>query len=490
MSFEQSLADYPWLAWGLGLTLGFPLSMVVLSETLHRLETQGRPLAGPVRHLRNITLPLLALLVFLQNMLGLPPAETTIKVVYTLVSVSLLFVLLSFGNVLLFAEASAGSWRASVPKLFLDLSRAFFVFVGLGLVSGLVWEADLKGFFTALGIGSVVIGLALQDTLGNLFSGIALLFEKPFAIGDVIRVGEQEGIVTEMTWRATWIHDIKTHSMLVIPNLSLAKEQVVNLTRPGRHLVRVRLNFSHEDAPNQVKHVLLTTVAALPGVLEAPPPDAITAGYGEFAIGYEVTFSVKSYPERWALLNEFRSRVWYAARRHGLTLAFPQLEGLRHERGFDEPPHRTGEEEVWEKLAAVPTLQSLPKAELRELAAHSVLQRFARHERVIREGDSSATLYLVIEGETLLSTADKRGIEREVVRLGRGEYIGLSQVMLGQPSTVTAQALTDLLLVAVPGDVANRLLYRSPHLARDLGQSLETHRQTVMQAKEGRAARI
>lgn len=489
MNFEEYLAANPWLAWGLGLTFGFPLAVVLLSETLHRLESRKRPLAGPVRHLRNITLPLLALLVFLQKMLDLPPADTAIKLADTFVFVSLLFALLSFGNVLLFAEASANSWRASVPKLFLDLTRAFFVFVGLGLVSGLVWEADLKAFFTALGIGSVVIGLALQDTLGNLFSGIALLFEKPFVIGDIIRVGEQEGIVKEMTWRATWIHVTKSNSILAIPNLSLAKEQVVNLTRLGRHLVRVSFNFSHDDPPNRVKQMLLPTIAAVPGVLEDPPPEVITQDSGEFTAVYEVTFSVKDYPARWDALNEFRSRVWYAARRHGLRLAFPLEEEMRCERLLEEK----GEpalDSVWDRLSSVATLQAVPEAELKELARHCVLQHFARHEQVIREGDPSATLYLVIEGEALLSTTDKRGVEREVARFSHGEYIGLLQVMLGQPSSVTVWALTDLVLVAIPGDAANRLLDRSPLLARDLGQSLESRRQIIMQAKEGRTARI
>jgi len=490
MNFEQAFSDYPWLAYGLGLTLGFPLAVVLLSETLQRLETRGRPLAGAVRHLRNLTLPLLALLILLRHMLGLPPSDTAIKLAYTGLSISLLYALLSLVNALLFAEASADSWRAHVPKLFLDLSRAFIVFLGLGLVSGMVWEADLKAFFTALGIGSVVIGLALQDTLGNLFSGIALLFEKPFAIGDVIRVGEQEGVVTEMTWRATWIKATKTHSMLVIPNLSLAKEQVVNLSRLGRHLVRIPLSFSHDDPPNRVKQTLLMTASALPGILKEPPPDAITKGYGEFAVDYEVTFSVRAYPERWALLNEFRSRIWYAARRNGLTLAFPLLEEMRRERMGDEPPQPIAEDAVWEKLAAVATLQTLPTAELRELAGHSVLQHYARNERVIREGEPSATLYLVIEGEALLSTTDRQGFEREVARLGQGEYIGLLQVMLGQPSSLTVQAQTDLLLAAIPTDAAHRLLARSPHLARDLGQSLETRRQAIMQAKEGRTARV
>jgi small-conductance mechanosensitive channel len=490
MNFDEYLSANPWLGWGLGLSFGFPLCVVLLSEILHRLETHHRSLAGPVRHLRNISLPLLALLVFLQQLLALPPDDTAIKVVVSLVFVSVLFATLSFTNVLLFAEASVGSWRANVPKLFLDLSRAFFVFVGLGMVSGLVWDADLKAFFTALGIGSVVIGLALQDTLGNLFSGIALLFERPFSIGDVIRVGNQEGVVKEMTWRATWIHVTSTHAMLVIPNLALTKDHVVNLTRLGPHMVRVPLKFSHDDPPNTVKQALVTVAAAVPGVFATPPPDVITTGYADYTVEYEVTFTVKDYPAHWAVLNEFRTRVWYAARRHGLTMHFPVNQGgLQYEAiaGIAAQPAQTS---LWDTLAAVSSLQTMPETDLRELADISALQHYARDEQVIREDDASATLYLVMNGEVLLSATDKHGVEREVLRLGEGEYVGILQVMLGQPSTVTARALTDLVLLAIPGEAANRMLDRSPQLARDLGQSLEARRQAILQAKEGRTAAI
>lgn len=484
MSFEESLAAYPWLAWSLGLIAGFPLAALLLSETLHRLEIRAHALAGPVRHLRNVSLPLLAALIFLKEMLGLPETETLSKLADTLLSLSALFVLLSFGNILIFAQASADSWRARVPKLFLDLSRTFFIFLGLGLVSGLVWEADLKAFFTALGIGSVVIGLALQDTLGNLFSGIALLFEKPFVIGDVIRFGDQEGVVKEMSWRATWIHVTRTNSIVVIPNLALAKDKVLNLTQLGPHLARVPFNFSHDDPPNRVKQMLRMTAIDVPGVMEFPKPDAITAGYNEHAVSYEAVFAVQNYAAAGAVVNEFRSRVWYVARRHGLRLAFPAQEGL---------PGRVALPPVAEDLAEIllgfGLLQGLPEQELHALAQESVLQRFACQEFVLREGDISAPLYLIVEGEALLSTRDKKGIEREAARLERGDYIGILQVLLGEASSVTARALTDLTLLTIPAAAANRLLDHSPQLARDLGQALEIRRQAVVQAKDGRTAR-
>lgn len=492
MNLQEIFAELPWLPWGLGLILGFPLAVVLLSEILHRLEANGRAMAGPVRHLRNITLPLLAVQVFMQQLMGLADDDTAIKVMDTLVFTSLLIFLLSFGNVWLFAEASANSWRANVPKLFLDLTRAFFIIIGLGMISGMVWEADLKAFFTALGVGSVVIGLALQDTLGNLFSGVALLFEKPFVIGDMIRVGELEGIVTEMTWRATWIRVTKSNALLVIPNLSIAKEQVLNLSKLGPHVVRVCVNFSPDDPPNRVKQALFSTISTVPGVLPNVPIEVVTDKFGEFALVYEVAFGVTHYRARWDVLDEFRSRLWYVARREGLTLEFPETEGMHrshaHSHQTIQAPTQSPDA-VYAKLALIPTLQSVPEEELRELAANSQLQNFAKQEIVIHEGDTSTPLYLVIEGEVLLTTLDRRGLEREVARLGLGEYIGLLQVMLGQPSMVTVQAFTDLLLLTVPVDAANRLLDRSPHLARDLGQSLESRRQTILLAKEGRTVR-
>jgi len=142
--------------------------------------------------------------------------------------------------------------------------------------------------------------------------------------------------------------------------------------------------------------------------------------------------------------NEFLSRVWYAAQRHGLTIPFPIQTVYHHKADALE-----GLNAVHEKLATVATLQAMPETELQELSVASALKRFARNELVLRKGDSSVPLYLIIEGEALLSTPDKRGVEREVARLAHGEYIGIMQVTMGRPSTINVRALTDLLLVAI-----------------------------------------
>lgn len=484
MNLPESLVAAPWIGWALVLVLGYPLAAVVLSEILERFEERGRPLRGPIRHVRNITLPLIALLVFLQKLIGLPPQDTVVKLAYTVTLVSVFFALLSLANVMLFSEASEDSWRARVPKLFLDLSRLFFVFLGVAMVLALVWEQDLKGLFAALGIGSLVIGLALQDTLGNLFSGVALLFEKPFAVGEFVRIGEREGKIVEMTWRTTRIHVGATHSILVIPNLALAKEQVVNLSRPGLHVVRVPIRFSHADAPNAVKAAMIEIATSLSGVLAEPAPSVTTLGYGESWIDYEVSFAVGGYAARGGARNEFMSRLWYAARRSGLHLPVPPRT-IASETAAPAFGASADASSVYEALAGIPVLQGLPEEVVLELSASGVLRRFARDEIVFREGDRGTTMYIVVSGDVLLTTPDQKGVEREVMRLSPGDFIGLSQVVLRQPSSVCARAMTDLALVAIPGEAASRLLDRSPRLASDLGEAQEARRKATLQAKQG-----
>ena len=126
---------------------------------------------------------------FLSKIVGLEADSATMRSVATLFWISVIYAVLLFVNLLLFEQAAAGSWRARAPKLFQDLLRVLLVVIGAAIVLSVVWRRDLGGLVAALGVGSIVLGLALQETLGNLMSGIAMLFERPFSIGDWIEVG-------------------------------------------------------------------------------------------------------------------------------------------------------------------------------------------------------------------------------------------------------------------------------------------------------------
>src|SRR6266487_2463789 len=82
-------------------------------------------------------------------------------------------------------------------------------------------------------VGAVVLGFALQDTLGNLFAGLAIQIEKPFRVGHWVTIGGTDGVVCEVTWRATKLRT-KQGNFVVVPNSTVSKETITNYSEPTR----------------------------------------------------------------------------------------------------------------------------------------------------------------------------------------------------------------------------------------------------------------
>ena len=280
------------IRWAIALVLGFPLLMVILGEVALRLDRAKRPLGSTLRLVRNLVLPTLAVLLLCWKIIGLPQTSTAIRVLETLFWITLIHACLSFVNDVLFDHPAPGSWQARMPKLLLDLGRLILVIIGASLVLSMVWGLDLSKLAAALGIGSIVIGLALQEPLGNVFAGLMLLIERPVALGDWIEVGDTTGRVVEVNWRSVHVETM-TREIHVIPNSELNKGTFSNLSRPTPlRTVNIDLGFSYDDPPNRVKEVLLPLLRDTPGVLDAPAPLIRTMSYDDFAITYRIIFSV------------------------------------------------------------------------------------------------------------------------------------------------------------------------------------------------------
>ena len=108
------------------------------------------------------------------------------RVVATVFGFVVLVLLLSGTNATLFQGAPEGTWRKRIPSIFLDVARFALIAVGLGLILSYIWGAHVGGLFTALGISSIVLGLTLQNSVGQIISGLLVLFEQPFQLGDWI----------------------------------------------------------------------------------------------------------------------------------------------------------------------------------------------------------------------------------------------------------------------------------------------------------------
>jgi small-conductance mechanosensitive channel len=185
--------------------------------------------------------------------------------------------------------ADAESWQSRIPKLFRDLARVFLILLAAAIILSVTWGIDLGGLVAALGVGSVVIGLALQDTLGSIAAGITLLFEKPIEKGDWLKVGDFVGKVTDINSPAVRIETID-NVQIIIPQIIIGKQTITNYSQPlTAHKEEIFLRYSYRHPPNLVKRVLRATALSTPGVLEPPDVKVATVKVEDIGISYRVT---------------------------------------------------------------------------------------------------------------------------------------------------------------------------------------------------------
>ncbi len=466
------------LLWAIALIVGFPFLVIGLGELIYRLQRQGKPLAATLRVVRNLVLPVLVFLLFLRQVLHFPASGQFVKSVETLFWLCVIHAALSLLNAILFEQAKADSWRARFPKLLVDLLRLFLVSLGGAIVLATVWGADLAGLATALGVSSIVIGLALQDTLGSVTSGIALLFERPFSVGDWLRVGDVVGQVIDINWRAVRLQTLE-REMIIIPHKLIGAEIIRNYNRPQRlHAERIQIGFSYSDPPNLAKYVLRSTALETQGILVHPEPQIFTLSYDDSAITYEVKFFIENYGDLEEIRDRFMTRVWYAAQRNRLTIPFP-IRTLYH---FHGPTSQAqgASKKFAESMQSIPSFVPLDRPDTPH--AHSQgtsLQHFGSGEKVVRQGQDSDDLYIIISGQALMTVTDELGQEHEVLLLQTGEFFGEMTLFSGEASIVSIKAVQDLEVMTLSAPVVNQMIERQPSFAREISQILEIRRAAV-----------
>ncbi|AFY93453.1 mechanosensitive ion channel family protein [Chamaesiphon minutus] len=475
------------LIWALTLIVGFPLLIIGLGELIYRLQRQQQPLADTFQLIRNLLLPVLVFLLFLRHVLQLPASGQLVKSVETLLWLSAIHAALSLLNAILFEQANADTWRARVPKLLIDLLRLFLVSLGGAIVLATVWGADLAGLVTALGVSSIVIGLALQDTLGNVVLGIALLFERPFSVGDWLRVDGLVGQVIDINWRAVRLQTLE-REMIVIPHKLIGAQMIRNYSQPQRlHAERIKIGFSYKDPPNLAKYVLHSTAVETQGILAEPAPQIFTLSYDDSAITYEVKFFIENYGDLEEIRDRFVTRVWYAAQRNNLNIPFP-IRTLYHFNGPNTAA-QSNSQKMAESLQSIPSFVPLVReASPKEnrptnLHTNSVgisLQHFGSGEKVIRQGYHSNELYIIISGQATMTVTDNLDREHEVLSLQTGEFFGEMTLFASEVSPVSIIASQDLEVMTLSATVVNQAIERQPSFVREISQILEIRRAAVL----------
>jgi small-conductance mechanosensitive channel len=473
----------PWVRWSIALIVGFPLAIIVLGEIHTWLRRARSPFVRPLANLRNYLVPAVAAWLAVEKVLGLPDSHLLTRVLTTIVGILGISSALAFFNTLFFDVAGGqGSWQARVPRLLRDLTQTVLVLIGAAIVLSMVWDADLGGLLTALGVGSIVLGLALQDTLGNVFAGIAMLIERPFNLGDWIQTGDTIGRVIEINWRAVHL-ETTAQELIVIPNGSIAKDKLTNFSRPTPiHRERVEIGFSYDDPPNKVKRLMESMLRDVNGVLADPPPFVVTREYQDSSILYRMVFALEDYSEMPRVRSEIMTRIWYTAQREGLTIPYP----IQMEMSMDAPPAPPRESDAERTLRAIrelPSVGAVDAGALAQASGQHSMHRYARAETILEFDQPLAGLYLILAGQVSVRTRDLSGASVEIETLKAGEFFGERSLIAGEASDVSVVASADTEIALLTPQTLDRIFALAPRLAKNIGDVMERRRKSGVGAR-------
>jgi small-conductance mechanosensitive channel/CRP-like cAMP-binding protein len=357
--------------------------------------------------------------------------------------------------------------HVNVSAILRDLIALALYFVIILVVLRVTLDINLASLIATSAVLTAIIGLALQDVLGSVISGLVLEAEEPFRTSDWVRVGAYEGQVVETGWRTTQIRT-RNNELIVLPNTYLAREPLVNFVRPDpRHRDIFRFEAAYETPPNTVKVAILAVLQSDPSVLRTPAAEVYTIAYGTNGVEYNVRYWVVDFAHLPEIRDRLMTRIWYAARRADVRIPFPVTDLFVH----NTPPTSPLEEgDIATALSRVPLLAPLTAQELAHLAAQVSRLPYAHGEAIVREGEPGDSFYLIERGTVAVTIGAGDGGTRMLTRMAAGDYFGEMSLLTGEPRSATVVAESDVAVLEVERADFESVLVANPALLEPISQ--------------------
>jgi small-conductance mechanosensitive channel/CRP-like cAMP-binding protein len=413
--------------------------------------------------------------------LDIEPGDTLPTVLWQVVSsfwwLSLAVLAIRITEVLLWR----GLFSAQVvPKLLKDvLGAAYFIVAVFGIVA-FVFEQPVTGLLATSGVVAVVLGFALQNTLGDVFSGIALNMEHPYRQGDWIQLDSGiEGEVVEINWRATHLRS-RMDTEIIEPNAGMATARIVNFHYPDAiYAFTIQVRLGYRVPPARAKAVLKAAALACDQVLRDPAPIPRILSFEESYVVYDLKVWVEDYGEHPDHLNDVLTKVWEHLRWADISVAFPQRDIHLYEQEEREEYKSLA---VADLLSQIDLFASLQEDETSALAAQLDMRQIKAGQMIVEQGAAGSSLYVIAEGLLEVRVRfDEDDAERVVAKVGPGECFGEMSLLTGAPRSASVVALTDAVIYKIEKIHLEPLLKARPQIAESLVELL-SRRQEATQA--------
>jgi len=368
-----------------------------------------------------------------------------------------------------FRGTSAGSGESGhVPRVLPDATGLVVILITVILVFQFVYKVQVPGLLAGSGVIAIILGLAMQDLLGNLIAGIGLHFDKSFTPGDWLQIEGTHAKVIELSWRTTRLIT-NDDVMIDVPNSNIVKQAILNFEKPTRrHAVKPLIGLHYDVPPAQAQRVLQQAAASVPGVCADPAPVVYLKEFADSAIIYEINVWIEDHGLMDPVMSDVRVHCWYAAKRAGFEIPYPQL--TLH-RALSPASDKTLHVTAAQALRANPTFDFLSDPQIEELLSAGRTALFAASETLVRQGEDGASMFLLVKGRVEVTIA--RGAENvTAATLNAGDCLGEMCVLTGEKRTATVTACDEVTAIEITKNSLSQLLTSHPALLERLSDIL------------------
>jgi small-conductance mechanosensitive channel len=451
--------------WPFVLILGYPVLTIAVLEFARGIASRAPFAAGILRQISLVLLPTGVIWLILRGLAELPADNWGVRTAETAFALTGLYLLLRIAQHMLMSLIED---QRRAPKLVLDVVRIGLSVIWGSVIVSNIWNVNLASILAAMGVGSIALAFALQEFLGNLLSGMALLSAHKFGIGDWIMVDGKAAKVVEMDWRTVTLVTAGG-DRVVVANSTLAKG---NLTIAARAVektsVTVPLTLGVNVPPERVRDAVIEAGRAVPGLAEPDRVQCFVTGISEGKVNYNAILPVANPGILAGPRDEFLSRFWYLAQRLDLHL------------DPSPAPDAAARLQMLERVGAF----RRDSGTLPQLARESAFRRFRRGDLLLAVGNPATEAFLVAAGQlaVMVPTSDAE-IQIEVVE--SGQLLVLQEMLAGGPSPVRVIADQDTDVLVIPALALVDAMEHSRVVARDIGAAAEARRQAILPLNRG-----
>lgn len=423
--------------------------------------------------------------------LGLIPPTATAHAVVSVLGLFILLIVITRTGFVVFADSGLlRRWVNPLPKIIRDIFQSL-IYIAVLLITLRAAGVDPSSLLTTSALLTAVIGLSLQETLGNMFAGLAIQAQEPFRVGDWIQLDDSErlvGRVLEINWRSTKLFT-NDETELIVPNGVISKSSIRNFTRPTESSrLSVRVQAPYDVPPARVREAILGAIRDLPEVSREPAPTVVTEDFADHGVAYWVRFFMNDFQQRHRIESLVRERIWYAFAREEISIPYPIRVSYAHDAAATRAEQEAKALATRRRaLEHVGFLRALSPEALDELASMISCRLYGAGETVIKQGTAGEELYVIERGEVevLHETGDPKKPLQELARLGPGGYFGEMTLLTGEPRSATVRASTEVELVVVEKSAFQRIIANAPGELEQISTSV-AERQAELKANVDR----